>query len=389
MNTTTAHFVLIVEDSPTQAEQLRTILEWQGHRVSVAGNGHEALRLIARNPPTLVISDIVMPEMDGFQLCAAIRSDAATRSLPVLLLTSLSSTQDILRALECGADSFISKPYSKDYLLARLEDMLESVNRRNAAAVDGSEIIFGGERYRISSDLQRIFDLLICTYESTVVKNRELLDAQKELSESNLRLEIALDEVTEAKQEAVLLAEENLRLYDEMKQLSLHDPLTGLPNRRMLDITFDANLARADRFGSVFSVLLIDIDFFKRYNDTYGHDEGDQILIQLASTLKAYIRRTDLVARFGGEEFIVVMSDTPREGAVIFAERVRVAVEAEAGVTVSIGVAQYLIGATISELIKTADDALYLAKRSGRNRVECAIPLVTETISVGRTVTLV
>lgn len=377
MNTTTAHSILVVEDSATQAEQLRFILERHGHRVSVAGNGPEALRLIARNLPTLVISDIVMPEMDGYELCAEIRSDETTRNLPVLLLTSLSSTQDILRALECGADSFISKPYSTEYLLARLEDMLASESRLSASA-DSSEIVFCGERYRISSDLQRIFDLLVCTYESTVIKNRELLDTQKELRESNLRLEIALDEVTEAKQEALLLAEENRRLYDEMKQLSLHDHLTGLPNRRMLDIAFDTNMARADRYGSVFSVMMMDIDYFKQYNDSQGHDEGDQILIQLASTLKAYIRRTDLAARFGGEEFIVVMSDTSCEGAVIFAERVRVAVEAGVGVTVSIGVAQYRAGVAVSALIKAADDALYLAKRSGRNRVECGMPEVTE-----------
>ena len=306
MDAKTAHTVLVVEDSATQAEQLRSMLERQGHHVTVAGNGLEALRLIARNPPTLVISDIVMPEMDGYELCAAIRSDEKTRNMPVLLLTSLSSTQDILRALECGADSFISKPCSMDYLLARLDDMLASVNRR-AAAIDSSEIFFGGKWYRISSDLQRIFDLLICTYESTIVKNRELLNAQRELSDSSLRLEIALDDVTEAKREALLLADENRRLYDEMKQLSLHDPLTGLPNRRMLDIGFDANMARAERFGSVFSALMIDIDFFKHYNDTHGHDEGDRILIQLASTLKENIRQTDLAARFGGEEFIVLM----------------------------------------------------------------------------------
>jgi len=370
MNKTAGFSILVVEDSATQAEQLRSILEQHGHRVSVAGNGREALRMISQHSFTLVISDIIMPEMDGYQLCSAIRSDDKTRCLPVLLLTMLSSPKDILRALECGADGFISKPYSNEYLVTRLESLLTSVSRRSVAIADIPEIVIGKERFRVTSDRQRILDLLVCTYESTVIKNHELLDVQKELRESNLRLEIALDEVTEAKQEALVLADENRRLYDEMKQLSLHDHLTGLPNRRMFEISFNANLARAVRFGSVFSVIMLDIDYFKKYNDTHGHDAGDRALVQFASTLKKCIRLTDLAARYGGEEFIILMSDASEEGAVVFAERVRSAIEDEVGVTVSIGVAQYQPGATASALIKAADDALYLAKRTGRNRVE-------------------
>jgi diguanylate cyclase (GGDEF)-like protein len=375
MTTASAISVLIVEDSATQAEQLRSVLEGHGNVVRIAGNGREALEVIADNPPTLVISDIVMPEMDGYQLCAAIRSHGETRDLPVLLLTALSSPKDILRALECGANSFISKPYSSEFLVARLEDLLASL-RRPRGEDDGCEVVFGNERFRITAGRQRILDLLVCTYESTVIKNRELLETQKELRESNLRLEIALDEVTEAQQKALALAEENQRLYDEMKHLSLHDPLTGLPNRRMLDISLDTCLARSVRFGSVFCVLLMDIDFFKKYNDTYGHDAGDRILIRLAATLKRCTRMTDLAVRYGGEEFIILMGDTSREGGIAFAERVRAAVQADVGVTVSIGVAQYQSGVTLTALIKAADDALYLAKDLGRNRVESVTPEV-------------
>lgn len=376
MRTVSAISVLVVEDSATQAAQLRSVLEQHGSIVRVAGNGREALELIAADPPTMVISDIVMPEMDGYQLCTLIRSRGETRDLPVLLLTALSSPRDILRALECGADSFISKPYSDEYLVARLEDLLNSLGRRSCGEEDRGEIVFGNERFRITAGRQRILDLLVCTYESTVIKNRELLETQKELRESNLRLEIALDEVTEAQQKALALAEENRRLYNEMKHLSLHDPLTGLPNRRMLDISLDTCLARAIRFGSVFCILLLDIDFFKKYNDTNGHDAGDRILIRLAATLKRCARMTDLVVRYGGEEFIILMGDTSREGGVAFAERVRAAVQADAGVTVSIGVAQYRSGVTLTGLVKAADDALYLAKDLGRNRVESLTPEV-------------
>lgn len=376
MTTMSAISVLVVEDSATQAEQLRSVLEGHGNSVRVASNGRVALEMIAENPPTLVISDIVMPEMDGYQLCAALRSHGETRDLPVLLLTALSSPKDILRALECGADSFIIKPYSNGYLLTRMEALLASLQRRARDGEDGCEVRFGNEHFRIIAGRQRILDLLVCTYESTVMKNRELLEAQKELRESHLRLEIALEEVTETQREALALAEENRRLYDEMKQLSLHDPLTGLPNRRMLDISLDTCMARAIRFGSVFCVLLLDIDFFKKYNDTNGHDAGDRILIRLAATLKRCTRMTDLAARYGGEEFIILMGDTSREGGVAFAERVRTVVQDDVGVTVSIGVAQYRPGIPLTALIKAADDALYLAKDLGRNRVESVTPEV-------------
>jgi diguanylate cyclase (GGDEF)-like protein len=372
MNGSETLSVLVVEDSATQAAQLRSTLERHGYRVRVATDGMVALGMIAEQPPSLVISDILMPEMDGYQLCAAIRADETTRDLPVVLLTSLSSPRDILRALECGADSFISKPYSSEYLVARLESTLKISCRCGTGAEECTELVFGDETIRTDVCRQRILDLLVCTYESTVLKNRELLEAQKELKEANLRLEMALDEVTEAQRKALALADENRRLYDEMKQLSLQDHLTGLPNRRMLDIGLDSCLARTVRFSVPFCLLMLDIDFFKNYNDVNGHDAGDRILVSLAESLKQCVRLTDLAARYGGEEFILLVSDTALEGAVAFAERVRVAVQEQVGVTVSVGVAQYHAGMTTAALIKSADEALYQAKRNGRNRVESA-----------------
>ena len=361
--------ILVAEDSATQAEQLRCILEARGHRVRVATNGREALEEIKKNMPELVITDIVMPEMNGYQLCSAIRTNEMTSALPVVLLTSLSNPKNILLALECGADNFITKPYDNDYLVARLESIMTALHRRNEEQCEIPGIAFENEYFHINTDRQRILDLLTSSYESAFIKNRELNEAHDTLKELNLKLEIALDELSDATQEAIAMAEENKRLYEEMKELSLRDPLTGLANRRMLDISSAVCLARADRFGSLFSVLLLDIDHFKQYNDSKGHDAGDRILVQLTSVLVQSIRATDLASRYGGEEFLILMSDTLLESAAAFAERLRVSIE-DIGITVSIGVAQHQPKMSFEELVKVADDTLYRAKSNGRNRVE-------------------
>ena len=541
--------ILVVEDSVTQAQQLKFLLEKHGYAVTCAGNGLHALRAIRECRPTLVISDIVMPEMNGYQLCSIIRSNAETADLPVVLLTTLSSAKDILLALQCGADNFITKPYNETYLVTRMEQILERLRLRAEAGLDAEPevVIYGRERYHIATNRQRMLDLLISTYESTVMKNRELQVTQDTLRKINSQLEIVLKEkedsiaaVREAhvkteealgalrQKDALLtqwhdelaalnrigsainhsatheelfsqvseelvhaglfgvrygvrfrilenqelqfspagiqsrrgdgvptddpatrvceramasgkvevlpefspgcerchggpatgrtltiplrakektvgvlclataagyepeprqremlealgkqlgIAVENLRLYEETRRLSLHDPLTGLANRRMMDIALENTLARANRFKNPCSVLVIDIDHFKRYNDAHGHDAGDRILARTAAVVQGITRTTDLAARFGGEEFVVILSDADLESAAVVAEKHRAAIQDEIGVTVSIGAAQYEPGMTREELFKAADGALYRAKQFGRNRVELALPV--------------
>ncbi len=164
---------------------------------------------------------------------------------------------------------------------------------------------------------------------------------------------------------------ENARLYEETKSFSLHDPLTGLGNRRLLQIHMEKGIGCAKRYGDRFSVLMVDIDHFKKYNDTYGHSEGDSLLVRLSNILIAEVRCADWVFRYGGEEFLIILPDTGSAQAVEAAERVRQAVEERAGVTVSVGVAEY--GGPMESkdgLIERADASLYRAKESGRNRVE-------------------
>jgi diguanylate cyclase (GGDEF)-like protein len=173
--------------------------------------------------------------------------------------------------------------------------------------------------------------------------------------------------------EQIGIAVENARLYEETRRLALHDSLTGLANRRHLNIVAESNLARARRHGTPFAIILLDLDHFKRYNDTHGHNAGDQLLVAVAKTMKHEVRETSLVVRYGGEEFLVLLSDTEITAALAVAERIRLKVQEETGVTVSLGVS-WAKDATrpLAVLIAEADAALYQAKNSGRNRVVCA-----------------
>jgi CheY-like chemotaxis protein len=178
--------ILIAEDSPTQAARLAHLLEQHGYSVMVAANGREALGLVERRRPTLVISDIVMPELDGYGLCAAIKADKKLKDIPVMLVTTLSDPQDVIRGLECGADNFLRKPYDERYLLSRIDHLLMNIEvRKDQKMQMGIEMSLGGQRYFISSERQQILDLLISTYEQAVEINSELMQREKELAHSN------------------------------------------------------------------------------------------------------------------------------------------------------------------------------------------------------------
>jgi two-component system, sensor histidine kinase and response regulator len=197
--------ILIAEDSPTQAEHLRYLLTESGHRVTVARNGKEALSAARQQTPTLIISDIVMPEMDGYALCREIKSEPRLKNVPVILLTSLASPVDIIRGLECGADNFIPKPYDEDYLLSHIQNTLINFNLRKTQKTQmGVEIVFANEKYFITSERQQILDLLLSTYETAVQKNLQLTESQGELKKLNEQLD----------QKVAELEQQNRRVQD-------------------------------------------------------------------------------------------------------------------------------------------------------------------------------
>ncbi|MGB8355750.1 MAG: response regulator [Chthoniobacteraceae bacterium] len=188
--------ILIVEDSLTQAEQLKYTLEQHGYRHSVARNGREALDSIGLRGPTLVISDVMMPEMDGYELCHRIKSDEKLKKIPVILLTSLSDPTEVVKGLESGADSFIFKPYDADYLLARVAYILANRHLRESESHQmGVEIFFAGRKFFITSDRLQILNLLLSTYEAAIQKNKELTATQDKLRHLNETLELANKEL--------------------------------------------------------------------------------------------------------------------------------------------------------------------------------------------------
>jgi two-component system sensor histidine kinase/response regulator len=184
--------VLVVEDSPTQAEHLRYILEKRGFIVSTARNGSAALAMISEVQPALIISDIVMPEMDGYELCRRIKNHDEVCNIRIILLTSLSDPQDVIKGLECGADNFITKPYDEEYLVSRIGYLLENrYEPQDCAALPEIRISFAGKEFAITSSRHQILDLLLSTYETAIQKNRELTKARDELNQLNEQLKIA------------------------------------------------------------------------------------------------------------------------------------------------------------------------------------------------------
>jgi hypothetical protein len=182
--------ILIVEDSPTQAQRLQHILEQEGYQVTAAANGRQALEAARHRKPTLVISDVVMPEMDGYELCRCIKSEPALADIPVILVTTLSDPQDVIRGLECRADNFILKPYDERYLLSRVQFVLVNREvRQTDQSGMGLEIFFNGERHFITADRLQILNLLLSTYEAAMQRNKELAAVNRELEAANKELD--------------------------------------------------------------------------------------------------------------------------------------------------------------------------------------------------------
>ncbi|SFL70279.1 hybrid sensor histidine kinase/response regulator [Rugamonas rubra] len=210
--------ILIVEDSPTQAERLRRLLQSMRYGARVAGNGRLALEAIRARPPQLVLSDIVMPEMDGYELCRSIKADAALRHIPVILVTSLNDPKDIIRGIECGADNFIRKPYAEDYLLNRIGHMLMNQKLRQGQNMEvGIALVLGEQKHFINAERQQILDLLISTYEQAVQVNSELQARERQVIELNMRLAHHAGELETINREIAL---KNLELAEASRMKS-------------------------------------------------------------------------------------------------------------------------------------------------------------------------
>lgn len=308
--------VLAMDDDLITRTLLEKLLASAGHEVRVAENGEEGLRLALEFRPQLVITDWLMPEMDGLAFCKSLRATEEGKEIYIILLTALETEDCLVEAFEAGVDDYIVKPFNKRVLMARLH---------------------AGER--------------------VIGLHGKLLKKEKELR--------------------VVIAELAVTIR-QLHELALRDPLTHLPNRRYGLERLDQEWAATGRNHKPLSVMLLDIDHFKLVNDRHGHDVGDLVLKLLASVLEKTSRTEDFACRLGGEEFLVICTDTDVKSAQRLAERLRKAIEStplrtrggDIAVTASIGVAERASSmAVVADLIRLADKAMYAAKQSGRNKV--------------------
>ncbi len=260
--------VLVVEDSATQAEELRQLLEDHGYAVTVAGDGHTALAAARTRRPALVVSDIVMPETDGYALCRAFKADEGLKDVPVILLTVLSTPHDILKGLECGADNFVTKPYRAENLLSLIGYVLANRElRRGGRTQMGVEIVFGGQKYFITSERQQILDLLLSTYETAIERNDDLARVQKELQALNEQLEERVRQRT-----AELTGEIAERRRAELLQLACLDPKAALVEAFDEDRAFGRLIALAAPPGAALLVLTRSEDLLAGLAAGHRHD---------------------------------------------------------------------------------------------------------------------
>lgn len=352
--------LLIVEDSHTQALVLKQFLTDNGFDATCVEDARTALEWLQTNTPALIISDVLMPEVDGFTFCEAIKNTPEISSIPVLLLTQLSEPEDIVRGLACGADHFVTKPFDHALLLAQVNNILLNQQlRSHPIGEEGVEVYFGGTRHVINSERSQILDLLLSTYEGALQQKRELEKTNSQLNE-------ALDTIK--------------KRNCEIAELAVRDPLTGVFNRGYFNETFPRTIKRALRYRQPLSLVMCDVDHFKMINDHYGHQTGDKVLKQVAQCLLGSLRQgVDWIARYGGEEFVIVLPETDRPGALAMAERMRQLV-AEFTITcgpqpicltASFGIAfcprDKVAELTLNRMVEVADRCLYQAKEQGRN----------------------
>jgi two-component system, cell cycle response regulator len=448
--------ILVVDDVPANVKLMEARLSAEYFDVISALSGQEALATCERAQCDIVLLDVMMPDMDGFEVCRRLKANPATHHLPVIMVTALDQASDRIKGLEAGADDFLTKPVSDVALIARVRSLVRLkmmtdelrmraltskeigiehpareaiadtgkggrvlvVDDRKASyqrlhgmlanehevevEPDPTEALFrvsdgGHDLVVVSLGLENFDGLRLCSQVRSLERTRTtpiLAIAEAEDSARLMRgLEIGInDYLVRPIDRNELLARvrtqvrkkrytERLRDNVQMSiEAAITDALTGLNNRRYMETHLATLVEQAHTRGKPLTVLVLDIDFFKSVNDTHGHDAGDDVLREFAVRLKKSIRGIDLACRLGGEEFVVVMPDTDMAVAAMVAERLRRRIAADpfpisrgerkVEVTISIGLAA-LAGAedSAANVLKRADQALYRAKRDGRNRV--------------------
>ncbi len=448
--------ILVVDDIPANVRLLEARLLAEYFEVLTASNGEQALAICEAERVDVILLDIMMPGIDGFEVCRRLKADPQTSHIPVVMVTALDQPADRVKGLQVGADDFLTKPVNDLQLMTRvkslvrlkslsdelrlraattrnigIEELLNSraaeqdakapsfllIDEREASASRLSKVLGEvGEVTHVADPQQgffeavnKVFDgiivstgfaefdpLRLCSHLRSVDATRFtpiILVAESDQEELVTRgLELGVNDyvtrpVEPQEFKARLATQVRRKRYNDglrasvaqTIEMAVTDPLTGMHNRRYLDSHLERLFERARSRGRPLSVMMTDLDRFKLVNDTHGHDAGDEVIREFARRVRRHVRGADLACRYGGEEFAIIMPDTPAEIAGKVAERLRAQIEGErfdAGdgrfldVTVSIGVAT-ITGADThaSAILKRADNALYEAKNSGRNRV--------------------
>lgn len=451
--------VLVVDDIPANVRLLEARLSAEYFDVITASNGAQALDICARAECDIILLDVMMPDMDGFEVCRRLKSNPATHFIPVVMVTALDSPSDRVRGLEAGADDFLTKPVSDVVLIARvrsltrLKMMTDELRMRALTSRDigtqapersaisdpgmGGRILLIDDRpssyerlgpllslehsvdvetnpaeavFRaaegnydlliVSLGLENFDGLRLCSQARSLDRTRQvpiLAIADADNSAKLLRgLEIGVNdyllrpidknELLARARTQVRRRRYNDRLRDNVQnsiEMAITDALTGLNNRRYMETHLATLAEQASQRAKPLALMILDIDYFKRINDTHGHDGGDDVLREFAMRLRKSIRGIDLACRYGGEEFVLVMPETDIKVAGMVAERLRRSIAGEPftvgkgtkriDVTISIGLATLETkGEPIEDVLKRADVALYRAKNEGRNRVIAA-----------------
>src|ERR1700723_2753521 len=394
--------VLVVDDVELNVKLLEARLWSEYFEVVPAYNGPTALELADTELPDIILLDVMMPRMDGFEVCRRLKANPRTTDIPVVMVTALSDIADRLRGLEAGADDFLTKPvndialFARVRSLVRLKRMMEELRlREEICGRFGSDETFeliilslsmpDGDPLRLvsqwrASESFRQLPILLLADEGELPRLAKGLDlgANDYLIRPVDRNELLARVRSQVRRKRL---QDRLREnYRRSLSLALTDELTGLYNRRYVVAHLEELVARVNNDGATeTSLMMFDVDHFKAVNDQFGHPGGDDALRQLADRALRGVRSIDLVARLGGEEFVVVMPETSLPAATMVAERLRRAVAGEPffihatserqPITISIGVAVAQSGDTGDTLLQRADDALYQAKNGGRNRV--------------------
>ncbi|MET0267360.1 MAG: diguanylate cyclase [Duganella sp.] len=419
--------ILIVDDAPDNLAMLRKLMVEQGYQVFVATSGERALKIARRVHPDLILLDVMMPGMDGFETCRQLKLHSGTARIPVIFMSARNATEDVVAGFDLGAVDYISKPLRMAEVLARVRTQLQirvTVDTQEEQAerlrtivnnmAEGLLIIEADGRiqftnpacdkylgypenalagHHISELLNPLVAQEYLEYFGRYIAapglahshgTREVIIRHR--SGSSVCMDLTLTPMYLRQPLFIGLLHDithHKQSEDALQRAAMVDPLTKIANRRHFDSFLEKEWQRSMRSGQPLSLVVLDVDHFKLYNDTLGHPAGDACLQQVAQAIASHaMRSTDLAARYGGEEFVLLFAETPADTARELAESIRAHIESlqiphprsttSAWLTVSIGVATILPHQldNTESLFVAADRAMYVAKEGGRNQVQ-------------------